>query len=133
MRDDEAVIEEVHTDEVRDLVESLRERDDLDASVRLIVRFEGDEYDVAYVREDVDRQYTDAELEARIETLVMKGLGDPPREQSLYDFGSLRATIRWFDGAVCAYFPDDEWSGVIVVLDGVESPVMDVAFEHLVD
>jgi hypothetical protein len=131
MEEDQGVMESVATDRVRTLVEALRDRDDLDASVRMIVRFEGEEYEVEYVREDVDDQYTDPELEERLKTLVMKGLGDPPREQSLYDFGPLRATVRWFEGAVCAYFPDEEWAGVIVVLDRVESPLIDLALDHL--
>jgi hypothetical protein len=131
MDTDDGVMESVATDRVRSLVESLREREELDASVRMILRFEGEAHEVEYIREDVDDQYTDPELEERFKTLVMKGLGDPPREQALYDFGPLRATVRWFDEAVCAYFPDEEWAGVVVVLDRVESPLIDLALDHL--
>jgi hypothetical protein len=131
MQEDEGVMDSVETDGVRSLVDALRDRNDLDASVRMIVRFEGEAHEVEYLREDVDDQYTDPELEERLKTLVMKGLGDPPRERALYDFGPLRTTVRWFDEAVCAYFPDDEWAGVIVVLDRVESPLIDLALDHL--
>jgi hypothetical protein len=41
--------------------------------------------------------------------------------------------VRWFEDAVCAYFPDEEWAGVMVVLDRVETPLVDLALDHVED
>lgn len=132
MDQDEAAVERVHTDDVRSLVESLQSGEVETAdSVRLIFRYEGDEHDVVHVRDDVDAAYTDAELRQRMETLAMKGLGDPPRESSLHEFGDLQATVRWFEDGVCAHFPDEEWGGVVAVFDRVETPLVEVALDHL--
>jgi len=103
------------------------------APLRLAVRFSGDESDVLFIREDVREQYTDSELEERIETIVMKGLGDPPREQPLFDFGTLDATIRWYENVQVAHFPYREWSGLAFVFDRRESPIVDLAKQHLQD
>jgi len=118
-------------DDIRELIRQLRDR--TDAPLRLAVRFSADESDVLFVREDVRDRYTDDELEARIETLVMKGLGDPPREEPLYDFGSLDATIRWYENVQVAHFPYREWSGLAFVFDRRESPMVDLAKQYLQD
>ncbi|WP_134672421.1 hypothetical protein [Halorussus marinus] len=118
-------------DDIRELIHQLRDRED--APLRLAVRFSADESDVLFVREDVRERHTDDELEARIETLVMKGLGDPPREEPLFDFGSLDATIRWYENVQVAHFPYREWSGLAFVFDRRESPMVDLAKQHLQD
>ncbi len=123
-------LQDVKTD-VRGLIDQLR--DQTDAPLRLAVRFSGDESDVLFVREDVREQYTDDELEDRIETIVMKGLGDPPRERPLFDFGTLDATIRWYENVQVAHFPYREWSGLAFVFDRRESPIVDLAKQHLQD
>lgn len=130
-----SAVEAVRRSDVRSLVEALRASDTEPpaTAVRLVFRYEGDEYEVAHVRDDVDEAYTDAELEQRIETLVMKGLGDPPRQAPLHEFGELRATIRWFDQAVCVSAPDDDWAGVMVVLDRPDLSVVEDVLAHLAD
>lgn len=115
-------------DDIRGLIEDLRHGD---APLRLAVRYSGDESDVLFIREDIRAQYSDDELEDRIETLVMKGLGDPPREQPLFDFGTLDATIRWYENVQLAFFPYREWSGLVFALDRRESPLVDLANSHL--
>ncbi|NHN60643.1 MULTISPECIES: hypothetical protein [Halorussus] len=123
-------LEDVNAD-IRDLIDQLRDR--RAAPLRLAVRFSGDESDVLFIREDVREQYTDAELEERIETIVMKGLGDPPREEPLFDFGTLDATVRWYENVQVAHFPYREWSGLAFVFDRHESPIVDLAKRHLQD
>lgn len=125
----EEAIQEVHDEQLRALVADLREN--TDASLRLVFRYEGEEHELVYVRDDVREQFPGPHLEQRIETLMMKGLGDPPMQDSLHDFGELTATVRWFDHAVAAFFPDDDWSGVIVVMDRTESPLIDRTLKHL--
>lgn len=115
--------------EIRSLIDAIREETDI--ALRLGVRYAGDDVDLLFVREDVREHYTPPELEQRVETLVMKGLGDPPREESLFDFGTLDATIRWYDEALVAHFPYREWSGLVFTFDRRASPLVDLAKEFL--
>lgn len=127
--DAEEAIEEVHDEALRSLVADLREN--TDASLRMVFRYEGEEYDLVYVRDDVREQFPEPHLQQRVETLMMKGLGDPQSQSALHDFGELSATVRWFENALVAFFPDDEWAGVIVVLDRTESELIDRTLAHL--
>lgn len=117
--------------EIRELIASMRE--ETDASIRLVIRYSGDSTDTLFVREDIRELYSDPELEERIEALTVKGLGDPPREEALYDFGRLDATIRWYDDVIVAHFPYREWSGLAFSFDRRESPIVDLAARFLDD
>jgi hypothetical protein len=130
MEDIDEAVEDVDED-VRALIEALRE--EFDSSLRLAVRYTADEHDVLFVREDVDDQFTAAELDERVATLVMKGLGDPPEEGSLYDFGTLDATVRWYDEVMVTHFPYRDWSGLLFTFDRQDAPVVDLANEYLAD
>lgn len=88
---DESELADVDSD-VRDLIEALRA--ETDDALRLVVRYTADDYEVLFAREDIAAQFPGPELRERVETLVMKGLSDPPREHTLFDFGSLEATVR---------------------------------------
>ena len=129
MNEADDAIDAVEDGELRGLVEELHEN--VDASLRLAFRYEGEQYEVVHVSDDVDDQYTDAELDERMKTLLLKALGDPPQEQSLYDFGELNSTVRFYDEVVFAVFPDEEWSGVVVVFDRAESPLVDTTLRYL--
>lgn len=115
--------------DVRGLVSALREQ--TDSSLRLAIRYSGDEWDVLFARPDVREQFTDLELETRVETLVFKGQGDPPTETALGDFGSLEAVMRWYEGVIVAHFPVREWSGLVFTFDRQESPIVDLANQYL--
>jgi hypothetical protein len=114
---------------LRGLVEELHEN--VDASLRLAFRYEGEDYDLLHVSDAANAQYTDDELRERVKTLLLKALGDPPQEQALYDFGELNSTVRFFDEVIVAAFPDEEWSGVVVAFDREESPLVDTTLDYL--
>ncbi|WP_267641412.1 hypothetical protein [Haloarchaeobius amylolyticus] len=122
-------LEGVEDRDLRRLVERIDEA--TETTLRLVFRYEGDEREVVHVREDIREQFTDHELDERVKTLTMKGLGDPPTEQSLYDFGELNATLRFFEEVVVAVFPDGEWAGVVVVTDRQASPLVDTTLDFL--
>jgi glutamate mutase epsilon subunit len=108
--------------EVQDLIDAILEKSD--NTLRLVARYDGNDYEVVYARDDVTEGFTEAELTARIETFVMQGLGEPEQEQSLYDFGTLDATFRWYDEAVVAHIPVSDWTGLVFTFDrGTESLV----------
>jgi hypothetical protein len=116
-------------DHVRDLIDDLREESD--ASLRSAIRYTADDYEVLFLREDVAETLSHPEREERAETLVMKGLGDPPQEGALFDFGTLDATMRFYDNVLVAHFPYREWSGLVFTFDRTEAPLVDLVGEHL--
>jgi len=125
---DETELDDVDED-VQPLIEELRE--ETDASLRLAIRYTADDYEVLFAREDVAESFSPAELETRVETLVMKGLGDPATESALFDFGTLDSTVRFYGNALVAHFPYREWSGFVFVLDRSEAPLVDLVDDHL--
>ncbi|MFC7027445.1 hypothetical protein ACFQJ5_07350 [Halomicroarcula sp. GCM10025324] len=115
-------------DEAKELVDAI-----LDGSgdtVRMAIQYSGDEYDLLFVREDVEAQFSEAEMAERVKTLMFKGLGDPVEESALFDFGHLDATVRWYDSVVVASFPVREWSGLVFTFDRVTDSLLDLADEH---
>jgi hypothetical protein len=116
-------------EDVRGLIDALRDQEE--RSLRLAVRYSGDDIELLFVREDLNERYSGPELEERVDALVVKGLSDPPREESLYDFGRLDATVRWYDAVMVAHFPYREWSGLVFTFDRVESPLVDLVDEFL--
>ncbi|MFB6131194.1 MAG: hypothetical protein ABEJ28_10280 [Salinigranum sp.] len=110
-------------------VEALRTGSD--GSLRLVVRYDGDDRAVTYVREDVAAGYDEGELDERVRTLTLKALGDPVSDKSIEDFGALAATVRWFGDVVVATFPTGEWDGVVAVFDRSSSTLVDAALDSL--
>jgi len=131
--DDLAEIDEEDLDDIDDDVRALIDdlRAESDAALRSAIRYTADDYDVLFLREDVDAALSTAEREERAETLVMKGLGDPPQEGALFDFGTLDATMRFYDNVLVAHFPYREWSGIVFTFDRTEAPLVDLVHEHL--
>lgn len=127
---DESELTDVDSD-VRDLIEALRA--ETDAALRLVVRYTADDYEVLFAREDIAAQFPGPELRERVETLVMKGLSDPPREHTLFDFDSLEATVRLYGNAHVVHFPYREWSGFAFVLDREEAPLVELIGDHLAE
>ncbi|QPV61970.1 hypothetical protein I7X12_14580 [Halosimplex litoreum] len=116
------------SDEGREIVDQIRESDE--GALRAAVRYGGDDHEVVYIREDIEAQFSEAELDERVETLVMKGLGDPTEEGALFDFGGLDATVRWYDAVVVAHFPVREWSGLVFTFDRESDSLGDIVDEY---
>ncbi|AFK20622.1 hypothetical protein E6P09_02720 [Haloferax mediterranei ATCC 33500] len=116
-------------DPLRQFVRGLRETDDAD--VRAVGQYDGEEYELLYLRSDLESRF-DADARAnRVKNLVMKALGEPVTDPVFEDYGELNAVVRWFDEAVIAIYPDDEWSGVFATFDRTSSPLVDLALKHL--
>lgn len=90
----------------------------LDAGeLRIVVRYDGDDFEAVHVAEELDDLYTDAEFEEVTKNLVLKSLDDGLEQPELAHFGHLDATVRWFQEVVVLQVPLDDWSGVIVSFD----------------
>lgn len=116
--------------EIQELIDAVRADT---GSLRLAVRYDGQSIEPLFVRDDVREQFPPEALRQRMEELTLKGLGEPAQESSLYDFGGLDATIRWYEEVLVAVFPSGEWSGIMFVFDRQESPLVDLVGEFLSD
>jgi len=116
-------------EEAKELVDTIR--DDSTGSLQLAVRYSGKDHDIVYLREDIDEQFSDQELEQQVETLMLKGHGDPPQEGALFNFGSLNATMRFYDESLVVHFPTGEWTGLVFVLDQEADSLLDIVESHL--
>ncbi|EMA05653.1 hypothetical protein [Haloferax denitrificans] len=114
---------------LRQFVRSLRDLDEAD--VRAVGQYDGEAFELLYLRDDIDEALGPEERGERVKTLVMKALGEPVNEPELDGYGDLNAVIRWFDEVVVAIYPHDEWSGAIATFDRANSPLVDLAVTHL--
>lgn len=125
----EEVMDEVSNDDLRAVVGTLH--DESEADVRMLFHYDGEATDARFVRDDVRELYPGEQLDDRMQALMMKGMSDPPNQGPLHDYGDLEATVRWYEEVVVAYFPDDEWSGVIVVLERDQESFVDGILDEL--
>lgn len=112
-------------EEVRELIDAILAESD--ERLRLIVSYDGDDFELVYAREDVTDGFTEQELTTRVETVVMQSLGEPETEGPLYDFGALDATVRWYDEAAVAHLPTGEWSGLLFTFDRTTESLAELA------
>jgi hypothetical protein len=112
---------------VQDAVNSLVDRYQGIAPDRLrtAVWYEGDEHEVAYVRDDVVEIYSPEEFAAKVKQLVVEGLGDQPNQEQFRLYGETSVVVRRFDNAIRLHFPREEFTGVAVTFDGAAAPSLD--------
>ncbi|RDZ66288.1 hypothetical protein C5B90_08065 [Haloferax sp. Atlit-12N] len=114
---------------IRQFVRSLHDLDEAD--VRAVGQYDGEAFELLYLREDIEEALEPDARTERVKTLVLKALGEPVNEPELDGYGDLNAVIRWFDEVVVAIYPHDEWSGAIATFDRANSPLVDLASKHL--
>lgn len=93
--------------------------------LRLAIRYEGDEHDIVYVRDDVAEMYTPEELDEKVKQLVVEGLSAPPAQGQFRLYGDLNVVVRRFEHAVVLHFPVDEFTGLAVTFDSGVAPSLD--------
>jgi hypothetical protein len=93
--------------------------------LRLAIRYEGDDHEVVYVRDDVAEMYSPEELEEKVKQLVVEGLSAPPAQEQFRLFGEMDVVVRRFEQAVVVHFPIDEFSGVAATFDSDVAPSLD--------
>lgn len=77
------------------------------------VRYDGNDTDVVYLREDVK----EARLTSQIDRMLNRLRPETsPKEENAFPFGDLHATVRIFDEATILHFPMRRDRGVVVSL-----------------
>jgi len=97
--------------------------------LRLAIRYEGDDHEVMYIRDDVTEMYSPEELEEKVKQLIVEGLSDPPTQEQYRLFGSMDVVVRRFERAIVLHFPVDEFTGLAVTFDRDAASSLDTLAE----
>ena len=97
------------------LVDTLHER--AGDSLRIVGRHEAESWDIGYVREDLQGTYETDVVDEIADDLLLNVLANE-RQESLYELGEMRATVRLFDDGFVVHVPTGERTGCLVSLDG---------------
>lgn len=78
------------------------------------VRYEGNDTDVLYLREDVKETRLISQIDRMLGRLRPEA---SPKEERSFPFGELNATVRLFDEAILLHFPVGNDRGIVVSLE----------------
>lgn len=82
--------------------------------LRGVAHYQMEEFEVVYIRDDIQEQRHRDEVEEMLSRI--KHERSPEEEQS-FPFGHLSATVRVFDEAIFMHFPVENQTGVVVALE----------------
>lgn len=96
-----------------------RLRDVVGEDLRSVIRYDWDDYEILYVREDVKNAYEDREIEALYEEFRFESFGKRAAERR-YVHGELKSTVRIFENAAEVNLVMGDGEGLAI---GLEHPV----------
>lgn len=102
------------TDKSDDLVATLHGR--VGDALRVVGSHDDSNWDIAYMRSDLSDAYSTESVNDIADDLVFDAIG-VQKQESLYELGNLRATIRLFDDGFVVHVPVADDSGYLVSLD----------------
>ena len=85
-------------------------------SLRSVIHYQGDRYELLHLRGDVRREYTDEEIELVARDLEMESMGKMV-EESRFTHGELRCRVSCFDEGIEMNFAFGQGEGIAVGLD----------------
>lgn len=91
-------------------------REETGQFLRSVIHYTSDDYEILYLREDIESEYQDGDIEQVINNLRMESI-DTPRQEQMYVHGRLGSTIRVFEDAVEIHLPHDDYEGTAIALD----------------
>lgn len=104
-------------DSVESRLETFFERE-TDGNLRSIVKYEGESFDVVYLRDDVAEKYTESELETAVDDSRLESLTAPIYRETLSaDHGELVCLVKCFENVIEMNFVLEDGRGAVVALD----------------
>lgn len=82
--------------------------------LRGVAHYREDEFEIAYLRADVQEQRHRDEVEQMLSRIKHEGTAE---EEQSFPFGHLHATLRVFDETIFVHFPIENRTGVVVALE----------------
>jgi len=89
---------------------------ELGDALRPVATYESQSYEMHYFREDVEADYTEAELARLYEPVEIEGMGYE-HFQKHFHTGNLECAIYGFEPALMVHFPWDPFAGLFVSID----------------
>ncbi|WP_232701509.1 DUF7522 family protein [Halobacterium wangiae] len=96
------------------LVDSLHEH--VDDSLRIVGYHGGNSWTVDYVREDLQGTYETDVVDEIADDLLLNVVANE-RQETLYELGDMRATVRLFDQGFVVHVPLGQRDGCLVSVD----------------
>jgi hypothetical protein len=97
-------------------------RDAYPGSVRAVIAYDREEYDVVYARSDFPVAYSEDERAEIVDDVLISELSVEYVESLYDDMGGSRARIHVMDGGTVAHFWPEDAPSVIVFLDADADP-----------
>jgi hypothetical protein len=92
-------------------------------SVRAVATYDRDGYTLRYATAAVREGYSEPEMDAIYDDVVLQDVGQPLQERLFDDIGAVRGAIRLFeDGTVAHFWPTDGTEGLFVAFDAEADP-----------
>lgn len=100
----------------RERVEGLVEflRDSSGEYLRGVGFYDADDYEILYVRPDLERETLESEVDRMVSRLRQESR---VRERRAFPYGEFDGTVRSFEEAVVMHFPLPQERGAVVTLD----------------
>lgn len=90
--------------------------DEAGDALRSVTRYDEEEYEFLYLRENVEAIYSAEEFDAIFDDLRLEGWGRESLED-LFRAGELECSIYGFEGAMMFHFVTDDFDGALVTYD----------------
>jgi len=91
--------------------------------LRAVVTYDREGYEVHYLGEQADRNYSEADIDAIYDDIVLHEIAHDFQEALFDDMGEIEGKLRLFeDGTVAHFWPEDDDSGVFVGFDDSVDP-----------
>ena len=84
--------------------------------LRVVATYENDVYDLHHMREDIQQEYSKAEIDRVFRQISIEGMGYENFQQ-LFHVGQLECAIYGFERALIFHFPPDPFHGLVVSID----------------
>ena len=82
--------------------------------LRGVVWYEGEEYEIRYIRDDLRTQRLKSEVDKMIDRLRRESRAG---ERRSFPFGEVNGTVRSFEEAMVMHFPNTQGRGTVVTFD----------------
>jgi hypothetical protein len=100
-----------------------------EASLRVVLVYDGDEYETKYVRSDVEESYSPEEFDEKLKQLVVEGISNPQTQGQFRRYGRAEAVLRRFENALVLHYPLGEFSGIALTFDRATLPSADTLMD----
>lgn len=105
-------------------------RDRAGERLRGVTMYDGEEYELLYLREDVRGNRLKSEVD---DMLVYLQRNSHAGEEAAFHFGAHRASTQFYDDAVVIHVPDGDHTGTVVTLDNDGSGQLDGLVEACIE